>query len=87
MKELRLKHQHAPKILAQIEAGRFDILDQTGSVIFPNRWHAVAKPGIRITMRMWTSRQYEIQSDLDHKTPYYRSNDVATFYSDLEDRI
>lgn len=52
---------YAPDMLAQFEAGKYDIIDEAGSVIFPGGWNAIVGPGIRITMRIWPSRQYAIE--------------------------
>ncbi|KAJ5354972.1 uncharacterized protein N7496_012184 [Penicillium cataractarum] len=75
---------HAPDMLAQFEAGKYDIINEAGSVVFPGRWKEIVEPGIRITMRIWPSRQYAIESRLEEGKPYQLSEDPLTINSFLE---
>jgi hypothetical protein len=82
LKEFRFVHWNAPQMVRQIEAGQYDILDQTGSVILPDEWHTVAKPGVRITMKMRSSGKYGLYADFGFKLSDYPSNNGAKSGSD-----
>ncbi|KAK2604232.1 hypothetical protein N8I77_007178 [Diaporthe amygdali] len=66
-KRIRNKFVHFESLRRSVQKGRYDLLGPDNTVILPETWESVVRPGMSITMKMWPNA--EVSHGVSPSTP------------------